>query len=391
MQTLSDILNENKNIGIVLEGGGARGAYQIGSIKALIENNISYSAICGTSIGAINGAFVAQGDFDKIYEMWQSMSYKDLFDVDENYIKKAINMDINFNVIKYLSKMLNKVIKEKGLDTAKMKNIISNNISEEKLRKSKVKFGLVTFCISDMKPQELLIDEIPEGKLLDYLLATSNLPVFKRQIIDNKKYLDGGAWDNCPVGMLERLGLKDVIVIRAYKRNRIREYKNILKRGNIKMHMIEPVDSLPSILNFDSDNLRSLVKQGYYDTLKLLKGYSGHRYYIDDKSQNILNRISIETKTAVVNNLGISILKGENITDIFYEKALKELLNKIKEYGIYSNKEKIYILLEYIARKQKIERYKIYTCNEFISTLKKCEVSEFNKYEKQIFMIIKDL
>ena len=51
--------------GLILAGGGAKGAYQIGAWKALIELGIQIEAIAGTSIGAINGAFIAQGDFDK--------------------------------------------------------------------------------------------------------------------------------------------------------------------------------------------------------------------------------------------------------------------------------------------------------------------------------------
>ena len=57
--------------GLTLEGGGARGAYHIGAVKALLENGYEFGAIVGTSIGAINAAFLAQGDFDEIYKMWK--------------------------------------------------------------------------------------------------------------------------------------------------------------------------------------------------------------------------------------------------------------------------------------------------------------------------------
>ena len=57
--------------GLILAGGGAKGAYQIGAWKALIELGIQIEAIAGTSIGAINGAFIAQGDFDKALTVWE--------------------------------------------------------------------------------------------------------------------------------------------------------------------------------------------------------------------------------------------------------------------------------------------------------------------------------
>ena len=266
----SNIKPGDGKIALSLEGGGARGAYQIGAVKALFENGYKFDAIVGTSIGAINGAYIAQGDFDKIYSMWQTMSFKDLFDLDNEVMKRTFDINLDINSIKYLSKKLGEALKNKGMDTEKMRQILEEGIDEEKIRKSDILYGLVTMCLSDINGEEKYIDEIPEGKLVDYILASANLPVFKRSIINNKKYLDGGAWGNCPVHMLEEKGYNKVIVIRAHKRIRIRDYKNILKRGNILINMIEPIDTLPSILNFDTNNLNYELKLGYYDGLRYI-------------------------------------------------------------------------------------------------------------------------
>lgn len=51
-----------KPYGLILAGGGAKGAYQIGAWKAMRELDIEFEAIAGASIGAINGAMIAQGD-----------------------------------------------------------------------------------------------------------------------------------------------------------------------------------------------------------------------------------------------------------------------------------------------------------------------------------------
>ena len=80
------------------------------------------------------------------------------------------------------------------------------------------------------EPQKLFIEDIPQGKVVDYLMATSNLPVFKRQIIDNKSFLDGGAYDNCSVEMLYEAGYKNIIAIKLFKRRkRIRNYYKLSK------------------------------------------------------------------------------------------------------------------------------------------------------------------
>ena len=54
-------------LALVLGGGGAKGSYQIGVWKALIDMDIAkdIKIITGTSIGSLNGAFVAQGDYKK--------------------------------------------------------------------------------------------------------------------------------------------------------------------------------------------------------------------------------------------------------------------------------------------------------------------------------------
>ena len=56
--------------GLVLEGGGAKGAYHVGAYKAIRELNIEIGGIAGTSIGAINGAMMVQGDYELLEKVW---------------------------------------------------------------------------------------------------------------------------------------------------------------------------------------------------------------------------------------------------------------------------------------------------------------------------------
>lgn len=56
--------------GIALEGGGTKGAYHMGAVKAILECGFDIGAVVGTSIGAFNAAVIAQGDFEKLYKRW---------------------------------------------------------------------------------------------------------------------------------------------------------------------------------------------------------------------------------------------------------------------------------------------------------------------------------
>ena len=375
----SNIKPGDGKIALSLEGGGARGAYQIGAVKALFENGYKFDAIVGTSIGAINGAYIVQGDFDKIYSMWKTMSFKDLFDLDNEVMKKTFDINLDINSIKYLSKKLGEALKNKGMDTEKMRQILEEGIDEEKIRNSDILYGLVTMCLSDINGEEKYIDEIPKGKLVDYIMASANLPVFKRSIINDKKYLDGGAWDNCPVHMLEEKGYNKVIVIRAHKRIRIRDYKNILKRGNILINMIEPIDTLPSILNFDTNNLNYELELGYYDGLRYINNYDGFRYYFSYVSNDYiiqkLNSISPLYLEKLARKLKIKLIKSENIFDLLTKKIIPELVLKTKEKNVESLKDSIIAILEQVLKDEKIDKFKIYSFEDAVSLIddKLCE------------------
>ena len=66
---------------LVLGGGGSRGAYEIGVCKALEELEIEIDMVFGTSVGAINGAMIAQGDLALAEKLWLELSTDMVFDI----------------------------------------------------------------------------------------------------------------------------------------------------------------------------------------------------------------------------------------------------------------------------------------------------------------------
>ena len=63
-------LDTSKIYAIALEGGGARGAWQVGAWRALEEAGVRYNAVSGTSVGAINGALMAMRDLKQAEQIW---------------------------------------------------------------------------------------------------------------------------------------------------------------------------------------------------------------------------------------------------------------------------------------------------------------------------------
>src|SRR5574344_792418 len=82
--------------GLVLQGGGAKGAYQAGAILAFEKKGIKFDGVVGTSIGAINAAFYASDNIKGMISLWKSTDSKNLFGIEseiidslqENKIKK---------------------------------------------------------------------------------------------------------------------------------------------------------------------------------------------------------------------------------------------------------------------------------------------------------------
>lgn len=85
--------------GLILEGGGALGAYQIGAVSAFYENKTTFGGVAGSSIGALNGGMIAQGDWEKCMEWWQKITLSHLFDVDENILHDMLYL--KFDLTKF--------------------------------------------------------------------------------------------------------------------------------------------------------------------------------------------------------------------------------------------------------------------------------------------------
>ena len=205
---------DNIKYGLVLEGGGAKGAYQFGVWTALRELKIQIGGVVGTSIGALNGAAIIQKDYDILHELWNNLKASYVLNISDDIyekIKKREFLDESFSEI---FKEIFNAIDIDGLDVTPLKKLIANVIDEDKIRKSKMDFGLVTVSLSNLKPVEIFLEEIPEGELCDYLLASSYVPLFKKEKLHGKYYIDGWFYNNLPTNMLIEKGYKDIIEIR---------------------------------------------------------------------------------------------------------------------------------------------------------------------------------
>lgn len=267
--------------GLVLAGGGARGAFQAGVIKALLDNGYKFDGVAGTSIGALNGVMVVQEEFEKSIDLWQNMEFSRLFDLEDEYLDKILNKKIDKDSIKYLYQKLKEAISNHGIDTTKIRNLLYEYIDEEKVRRSSTDFGIVTVSTSERRAYEIFKEDIPQGKLADYIMASANFPGFKKVVIDNKSFIDGGIYDNLPINLLAEKGYKDIIAITTGGRG-IATRKRKVKDKSINITYINPTHKTGNTLNFSKLSVQQSLNIGYLDGMKMIKGYKGDKLYIDN-------------------------------------------------------------------------------------------------------------
>nr|WP_312576083.1 patatin-like phospholipase family protein [Sedimentibacter sp.] len=251
-----------KKIGIALEGGGAKGAYQLGVLRAIQELNIEYDCVVGTSIGALNAVAYALKEYEKYSALWKDMNFS--FDIgnEKSSMVKILDFDeIKDNIMEFEKQYLG----SKGIETDKIVKLYKEHIDENEVRKSKINFGLSTYCLTDKKLLNLFIDEIPEGMLHEYIFASCCLPVFSPREINGKYYLDGSIYNRLPVNMLTDNGYKTIITVRLR-----REAYDFSNYNDINIIDIAPDEFLSNTLKANSERIRWMIDKGYEDALRIL-------------------------------------------------------------------------------------------------------------------------
>lgn len=265
---------------IALSGGGTKGAYEVGVWKALVELGIEYEIVTGTSIGAINGALMAAREYERACEIWDTI---EMTDVMQDGVNLTTTIEGMYNQREAIRPFLKKYVKNKGADISPFIQFINRLIDEEKVRASDVDYGLVTVRFSSLKAMELTKEEIPNGMLKDYIMASSSIfPVFPMHKIGNELYLDGCYYDNLPIDLALKMGADEVVAVDLHTSP---QHPNYANKPYVKY--ITPGRSLGTMLNFERSVLDGNRKLGYYDTMKaygVLTGFA-FMFYQEDLDQ----------------------------------------------------------------------------------------------------------
>ncbi len=167
----------DKKIGLVLSGGGAKGAAEIGALKVIDQKGIKIDYISGTSIGSIMGALYSAG-----------------YTPDE------------------LEAMFSKLSKDEAKKTSVIRQIVSDMLEAKGVSTFddlKIPFRCV---VADAKELKEVV--LSEGSVLDAVMASSAIPyIYDNVTIDGHIYVDGGFYNNLPVDVVLDMGAEYALVV----------------------------------------------------------------------------------------------------------------------------------------------------------------------------------
>ena len=269
------------NIGLVLAGGMAKGAYEVGALNALEEflpkNEIKYMSC--SSIGTLNGYAYVTDRMDWMDSVWDTICG----DKDRQIFTRVLRSDL-----------LDRKIDELDLGSDEIKPVFYTSMLD---------LGRKQINYKD-------ISNVPPENRREYLLASAAFPIYRKPVkIGERKYYDGALIDNIPVYPMMKHEMDYIICIHfddtAYK------FENSEFDNKIIEITFYDDTIFKDYFIFNKDDIERMKKEGYEKTKRVLadvfsKGYDNleavYEGIIRNDERNAANRKLRLTTDVVVSN-----------------------------------------------------------------------------------------
>lgn len=372
---------------LVLSGGGSKGAYEAGFLLAAKELNQHFDIVTGTSIGALNGALVAMGDYEGLEYTWNILDMDhvfnnapDLTDLRDDFMTTSLfNKEEGSNLSELKESIaqqtslaqsfLRYYFKNKGADNTPFVEHCRGLMDEERLLSSPIDFGICTVQFPSMKACYKTKSEMERGHMLDYLLASSAcFPVFPMTVINGNKYIDGGFSDNLPIDLALDMGADEIVVVDMHL---IPVHPQYINRPSI-LYSCPPVD-LGGFMDFNKDVLERNKRLGYLMAYKLFGNYEGNQYTFLPSNQTVFHDYYKQLLMMEKEMRGFFNSNSSELTSLLLEANHQMILN-LKDYT--------YITLDFIGELMGFDDLKVYAFEEYKNMIRHA----FEKYmEKDYF------
>jgi predicted acylesterase/phospholipase RssA len=259
---------------LVLCGGGSLGSYEVGVWKYLREKGMHFDIVTGTSIGAINGAMVACDDFDKADSLWRSMAADKVMVNGMNLVGRLFgDPSMNKRIIAFAKTY----VKNGGADITPLTALVKATIDPHKVKTSPITLGIVATTYPSLKEYDVVVNDLPEDKILDYLHASSACyPIFPVYKIDNRRFIDGGYNNNLPIDFAIRLGATEIVAVLLHAVPKVPQHKEMMDLPFVTV--VRPSRDTGSIMDFDGKIEANNMTLGYNDALRAFHEAWGTRF-----------------------------------------------------------------------------------------------------------------
>jgi NTE family protein len=188
----------NHPIGFVLSGGGNLGALQIGMMRALLEHDVRPDLIVGCSVGAINGAGLAEdptlAGALRLERLWRALDGKEL--MPAGWLPNTVAIARRGEAIH---------------DSQGLRRHLEQSLTARTFEELAVPFQCVATDVVGVREVWFR-----SGPLIEPILASAALPaVYPAVEIDGVRYLDGGIVDDVPMSRAVELGARTLYVLQV--------------------------------------------------------------------------------------------------------------------------------------------------------------------------------
>jgi len=282
---------ENGHCAFVLSGGGSLGAVQVGMLRALFENDCCPDFLIGTSVGAVNAAWVAaRPDHDgmgELADIWMSLRRGHVFPLSPVTGARG------------LLGRANHFISNDGL-----RAVLERHIPYERLEEAALPVHVVA---TELKSGRAAI--LSSGPAVPALLASCAIPgVFPPVTIDRREYVDGGVANHTPITVAMELGATKIFVLPVGYPWLNKEPTNALgmalhalariveqkldaeveaNRAAADIHVLPALD-IADVSPADFSHTKELIDWGYKAARRYLSGAANGRSVLPEKAKRSL-------------------------------------------------------------------------------------------------------
>ena len=262
-------------IGLVLAGGGGKGAYELGVWKALDELKLTkyITVFSGTSIGAFNSVLFAMNDMKKADELWEEVTMDKLVPISKSeLIKRGIGLYIGGKNLQLAKKFLNYKLEHGAIANDGAIEVVEKYLDFNKIKENnKICYAACT-KLSDFSAKYFKINDFDEETGKKIVLASASLPlIYDCTEVLGEKYIDGGIADNIPIQPVYGENCNIIIVVLLSKEAQV----DRTLYPNSKLIVISPENldenTITGILNLNTDAKRMRIIEGYNDTINKLE------------------------------------------------------------------------------------------------------------------------